>query len=477
MGIFSANCVDTPVITFGTLWAGGIVSPANPANSVKELAFQLQNSGAKALATQVAHLDIALEAAKMAGIPRNRILLMGDERKQGLAHFQDFMASAQSTPRSPRVKSLPTDLCFLVYSSGTTGLPKGVMLTNRNIVANTLQTDRGSPEITSNDVLLAVLPLFHVYGLALLIVHSLHVGAKSIIMARFEPEPFLQALQDHKVTFAYLVPPIILFLSKSPIVDNYDLSSVKTLESAAAPLTLDLIEAVWQRLRLPTKQAWGMSETSPAVTTQLITDWRVAMGSVGKILPNISLKIVSEAGKPVPVGEDGELWVKGPNVFQGYLNNPEATANCMVADGYMKTGDIGHITAEGHVYITDRLKELVKYKGFQVAPAELEGLLVGHEMIGDACVIGVYNEEEATEVPRAYIVRSVKAEEKGMKDEVLEKDIKKWVDGKVASHKRLRGGIRFVEEIPKSASGKILRRVLRDQIKDEEAKKGAKAKL
>ena len=296
-----------------------------------------------------------------------------------------------------------------------------------------------------------------------------------VVMPAFEPQAFLGAIQKHKVTFAYLVPPIVLLLAKSPMVDSYDLNSVKMIASAAAPLTLDLIEAVWKRLRIPIKQAWGMSEASPAVTTQLFDDWQTAIGSVGKILPNQLVKVVDETGGMLPAGEDGEFWVKGPNVFPGYLNNPQATVNCMTEDGFMKTGDIGHITRDGHVYITDRLKELIKYKGFQVAPAELEGLLVGHEKVADACVLGVWNTEQATEVPRAYVVKSLDAE--GMEDVMLEKEIVAWVANKVAAHKRLRGGVIFVDEIPKSAAGKILRRILRDKVKAEQEATQLKSKL
>ncbi|PVH85077.1 acetyl-CoA synthetase-like protein [Cadophora sp. DSE1049] len=475
VGIYSSNCVDTPAVTFGTLWAGGIVSPANPASSVKELAFQLKDSGAKALVTHVSSLKIALQAAKLAGMLQNRILLMGDEKSGGVVHMQDFIASARETPRLERHVPKSTDLSFLVYSSGTTGLPKGVMLTHRNIVSNTLMTDVGSAELQAGDVLIAVLPLYHRYGLALLIVHSIHRGAKVVVMPAFEPQAFLGAIQEHKVTFAYLVPPIVLLLAKSPIVDNYDLRSVKMIASAAAPLTLDLIEAVWKRLKIPIKQAWGMSEASPAVTTQLLDDWQTAIGSVGKILPNQLVKVVNEAGELLPAGEDGEFWVKGPNVFPGYLNNPEATANCMTEDGYMKTGDIGHITKDGHVYITDRLKELIKYKGFQVAPAELEGLLVGHEKVADACVLGVWNKEQATEVPRAYVVKTLAARD--VEDVVLEKEVVGWVAEKVAGHKRLRGGVVFVDEIPKSAAGKILRRILRDKVKADDEAERVKSKL
>ncbi|CZS93350.1 hypothetical protein WAI453_000964 [Rhynchosporium graminicola] len=475
VGFYSSNCVDTPALTFGALWAGGIVSPANPAASVKELAFQLKDSGAKALITQLSTFKIALEAAKLAGISQDRILLMGDEKRAGITHAQDLIASARKSPPLQRPVCANTDLCFLLYSSGTTGLPKGVMLTHRNIVSNTMMTDVGSPEMGPKDVLIAVLPLYHIYGLALLVVHSIHIGAKVVVMPAFEPQAFLGAIEKYKVTLAHLVPPIILLLAKSPLVDNHDLSSLKSIASAAAPLTLDLIEAVWKRLEIPIKQAWGMSETSPAITTQLVSDWQTTMGSVGKILPNQSLKFVSEAGDILPPGQDGEIWVKGPNVFPGYLNNPEATANCMTEDGFMKTGDIGHITRDGHVYITDRLKELIKYKGFQVAPAELEGVLVGHDQVADACVLGVWNADQATEVPRAYVVKSPAA--KNIKDAVLEQEIVSWVSSKVAGHKKLRGGVHFVDEIPKSVAGKILRRILRDKIKAEEKSSRVKSKL
>jgi acyl-CoA synthetase (AMP-forming)/AMP-acid ligase II len=208
---------------------------------------------------------------------------------------------------------------------------------------------------------------------------------------------------------------------------------------------------------------------------QSTKDWETAVASVGRLLPNQTAKFVSEAGETLPTGSTGEFWVKGPNVFAGYWKNPSATANCMTSDGYFKTGDIGYQDKNGNFYITDRLKELIKYKGFQVAPAELEGLLVGSDMVDDACVVGVYDEGQATELPLAFVVKAEKV--KNVPDDKLEKEICKWVASKVANHKRLRGGIRFVDVIPKSAAGKILRRFLRDQIKEEMAKKNVKSKL
>ena len=185
---------------------------------------------------------------------------------------------------------------------------------------------------------------------------------------------------------------------------------------------------------------------------------------------------MSESGNLVPIGESGEIWIKGPHICAGYLNNPTATANMMTPDGFLKSGDIGYQTKDGDFYITDRLKELIKYKGFQVAPAELEGILMGHEKVADACVLGVYDADRATEIPRAYLVKV--ASVKGLPDSALEKEILQWFNGKIASHKQLRGGIRFTDMIPKSASGKILRRIVRDNMRAEELEKQvAKSKL
>lgn len=292
-------------------------------------------------------------------------------------------------------------------------------------------------------------------------------------MSKFDFEKFCSHVQNYKITMIYIVPPVVLLMAKSPIIDKYDMSSIRMMNSGAAPLTKDLVDAVYKRLKIPLKQAYGLSETSPATHAQPWETWDKTIGSVGTLLPNQTAKYVSEDEKEVPAGQTGELWIKGPNVFLGYLNNEEGTKNALTADGYFKTGDVGYQDKEGNFYITDRIKELIKYKGFQVPPAELEGYLIGHPDIDDVAVIGVEDHEQATEVPRAYVVPKKSVEGSKAK----EKEIVSWLAQKVASHKRLRGGVRFVDEIPKSVSGKILRRVLKTQAA-EEAKKGAnKAKL
>lgn len=291
-------------------------------------------------------------------------------------------------------------------------------------------------------------------------------------MSKFEIEKFCTIIQDLKITFAYVVPPVVLLLSKHPIIDKYDLTSLRMLNSGAAPLTKALVEAVYKRIKCPIKQGYGLSETSPTTHSQAWEDWDRTTGSVGRLLPNQVAKYMSAEEKEVPAGEVGELWIKGPNIFKGYLNNPQGTRNALTEDGFFKTGDVGYQDEDGNFFITDRVKELIKFKGFQVPPAELEGLLVSHPKINDVAVIGLYDKEQATEVPRAYVVLAPGIQ--GTKE--VEANIASWLAARVANHKRLRGGIRFVDEIPKSASGKILRRMLRVRAQEEEAKV-LKAKL
>lgn len=294
----------------------------------------------------------------------------------------------------------------------------------------------------------------------------MYTGFELVVMPKFDLEEFCDVIEKRKITFAPVVPPVLLLLGKSPVVAKYDLSSLRMLNSGAAPLTRELVGMVHTRLGVPVRQGYGLSETSPATHTQRWDTWNKTIGSIGVLLPNMLAKHVDPNGKEVPVGEPGELWVKGPNVFLGYLNNPPGTKNAFSDDGYFKTGDVGYQDAEGNFYITDRVKELIKYKGFQVPPAELEGLLVSHPDVDDAAVIGVEDREQATEVPRAYIVlRPGVSATPNVQDDIVQ-----WVGARVAGHKRLRGGVRFINEVPKSAAGKILRRVLSDMARSDVAK-------
>ncbi|KAI2050096.1 hypothetical protein LOZ43_004989 [Ophidiomyces ophidiicola] len=506
LAIFSPNTIDIPPVIWGTHWAGGVVSPVNPAYTADELAFQLRGTKARVIATQISCLPTAIEAARKVGIPEDRIILIGDERHP-TAKYKHF-TSIQNISRAIRYAKTKInpgkDLAFLVYSSGTTGVPKGVMLSHKNIVTNIHQMSAGEENnLTWNggadgkgDRLLAFLPFYHIYGMLLakrssklsltfvgltcLVHNAVFSGLHVVVMAKFDIERWCSHVQNYRITFSYIVPPVVLLLTKHPIVDKYDLSTLRMMNSGAAPLTHELVESTYARIKCGIKQGYGLSETSPTTHALSWNDWRRRIGSVGKLLPNLEAKYMTSpeddsAPQEVPIGQVGELYVRGPNVFMGYLDNPAATAACISPDGWFRTGDVGYEDEEGFLFITDRVKELIKYKGFQVAPAELEGLLTDYEAVQDAAVIGIESEEHGSEVPRAYIVPNPKIIPPGRRTPEEAAKIAQWLQGKVAPHKRLRGGVRFVDEIPKSVSGKILRRVLKDQAKKEAAT--IKAKL
>lgn len=309
-------------------------------------------------------------------------------------------------------------------------------------------------------------------GIAVLVIRPLRRGVTTYIMQRFDLRTFCKIVQNDRITVAYIVPPVAVALAKSPVLDEYNLKSLRALASSAAPAPKDVIEGIYRRLGVTTKQTYGLSEASPGVTIQDSELWNKPIGSSGRLIPSMSLKIVLN-GEEMDVGKAGEIWLRGPNIFKGYYNNPTATADAIDSEGWYRTGDIGYMDEQGNIFITDRLKELIKYNGFQVPPAQLEALLIGHPAVSDVAVIGVYSAQRATELPRAYIV--VAPGHKG--EQELEKELHEWVNKQVVPYKRLRGGIRFVEMIPKSAAGKILRRVLREEVMKEHENVPAKARL
>lgn len=486
LNIYAPNDVDVGPIILGTFFAGGIVSPANPGYSADELAFQLKNSESKAIVTTKAFLPTATKAAAQANIAEDRIILLGEARDETrkFKHWKDVRKTSLEN-RYRRRKAKPSeDLAFLVYSSGTTGLPKGVMLSHTNLVANLAQCSGsvGTSYQSGKDKIIGVLPFFHIYGLTALVHQCLYRGIEMVVMPGFDLKLFLECIQQHRITFVYVAPPIVVRLATDEMVKNYDLSSIRMMTSGAAPLTKELVDRVSKKHGIKINQAYGLSETSPMTHCGPWPEWYSSVGSVGKIVPNMTAKYVSEEGKELQPGQIGELWLAGPNVFKGYWKNEEATKNCIInVDGlrYFKTGDVGYQDDNHNFYITDRVKELIKYKGFQVAPAELEGKLMDHPLVNDVAVIGVQDRENHTEVPRAYIVHA-KIPEAGEKETGNPKgdgikdaeEIIKWVESNVSNHKRLRGGVRFIEEIPKSASGKILRRILKERVKKEEGESG-----
>jgi acyl-CoA synthetase (AMP-forming)/AMP-acid ligase II len=443
LGVYMPNLPEYAVAFHGAASAGGMCTTVNPLYTASELAHQLEDSGAKLLLTVPPFLEAAKEAS--AGVGIDEVFVVGEA--PGATPFEELLGDAAD---APDVDIHPDqDLAVLPYSSGTTGLPKGVMLTHRNLVSNMCQTRAAFP-IAADDVVIGCLPFFHIYGMSVIMNQGLRAGATTVTMPRFDLEQFLELMEKHAVTRAYVVPPIALALAKHPAVEEHDLSALKTIMSGAAALGGELSEQVADRVGALVIQGYGLTETSP-VTHQIHPERENRPGSIGQVLPGTECRIVdTESGDDVPEGERGEILIRGPQVMRGYLNNAEATAATVDRDGWLHTGDIGVADPDGYFKIVDRLKELIKYKGYQVAPAELEALLVTHPEVSDVAVIGV-PDEECGELPKAYVVPA--------RDELDADALMDWVGEQVSPQKRVRL-VETVEEIPKSPSGKILRRVL-----------------
>jgi 4-coumarate--CoA ligase len=356
----------------------------------------------------------------------------------------------------PLAAQVPVDVAthtaVLPYSSGTTGLPKGVMLTHRNLVVNVDQT---APTLGARpgDWTVGFLPFFHIYGQTVLMNLHLSVGAGVVTMPRFDLELFLKLVSAHKTRQIFVAPPVVVALAKHPLVDQFDLGCVERLFSGAAPLGGDVADAVGRRLGTVAVQGYGMTEMAPV--SHAIPPGTNRAGSVGQAVPNTECRIVNpETGEDAPPGGEGELWVRGPQVMKGYHNNEKATAATLTPDGWLKTGDVAAVDDDGYFFVRDRVKELIKVSGFQVAPAELEAELLSHPAVADCAVIGK-PDEMAGEVPVAFVVL-----QKGAEADAA--PIMAHLSGRLATYKQLRA-VHFIDVIPKSPSGKILRRVLRDK--------------
>jgi acyl-CoA synthetase (AMP-forming)/AMP-acid ligase II len=418
-GLVGPNSADWAIAYHAILRAGGIVTPMSPLLTPKEIERQVSDSGA------------GLVVDDPSALVREAVL--GAE------------------PDGVDVD--PLDLAVLPYSSGTTGLMKGVMLTHRNLVANIEQAWSSMP-IDNDDVLVGLLPFFHIYGQTVVLNLGLAKGATIVTMQRFDCDGLIDLIETHGVTWLHVAPPVILAMANSADVEGHDFSRLKLIISGAAPLDAELAGRAEARIGAPIRQGYGMTELSPVShKSRLARVEETPPGSVGALIPNTEARLVDpETGEDVPEGEEGEIWVRGPQVMKGYLNNPSATSETLVEDGWLRTGDIGRIDENGFLYVVDRLKELIKYKGYQVPPAELEAVLVSHPKVKDAGVIGVPN-AEGEEVPKACVVC----------DDGLEaEELIAYVADRVAPYKRVRE-VEFVDEVPKSASGKILRRLLREQ--------------
>lgn len=461
----SPNSIHYQVVCLAGQCAGLIVSPANAAYTGSELQHQIKDSGSKVVLCAPQLLPVALQATShwSKEDQANKIILAcrRSESEGNTSHKTlDELMGRQLL--DPHVFTDPTDeLAYLCYSSGTTGLAKGVMTTvyNMTSVLSGLYCFMGDVD----DVSLTFLPMSHIYGLTKNVHLPILEGQTIVIVPRWEIDSSLRAIEKYKATLMLLVPPVALALAKDPAIDKYDLSSLKYLLSGAAPLGPDLQRRLQKRLNCYVTQAYGLTESSP--TSHYGPYDQTRPGSCGKLLPNVQGRIVNpETMQDVPnVGDEGEIWMKGPIIMKGYHNRPDATKETIVEDGWLRTGDIGKVDEDGWFYITDRIKELIKYKGFQVPPAELEALLLSNDEVADSGVVGVWTEAEGTELPLAYVV--LKDASKASPAKAAE--IQAWVKKQIANHKQLRGGVRFVDAIPKSPSGKILRRILRDRAKEE----------
>ncbi|WP_406008293.1 4-coumarate--CoA ligase family protein [Streptomyces sp. NBC_00637] len=453
LALHSPNTVAFPLAFYAATRAGATVTTVHPLATAEEFGKQLRDSAARWIVTVSPLLGTARRAAELAGGIAEIFVC---DTATGHRSLVDMLASAAP---EPQVDIDPVeDVAALPYSSGTTGVPKGVMLTHRQIATNLAQLH---PAMSAGpgDRILAVLPFFHIYGLTALMNAPLRQGATVVVLPRFDLETFLAAIQNHRITGLYVAPPIVLALAKHPAVAQYDLSSLRYVVSAAAPLDAGLAAACAERLGLPpVGQAYGMTELSPGTHVVPLDAMREApAGTVGKLIAGTEMRIVSldDPDKDLDAGEPGEILIRGPQIMKGYLGRPDATADMIDGDGWLHTGDVGRVDEDGWLFVVDRVKELIKYKGFQVAPAELEALLLTHPGIADAAVIGAYD-DDGNEVPHAYVVRQPTS------PGLSEGEIAMYVAERVAPYKRVRR-VTFIDAVPRAASGKILRRQLRER--------------
>ncbi|MFE9120827.1 4-coumarate--CoA ligase family protein [Streptomyces sp. NPDC007172] len=456
LALHSPNSVLYPVVFYGATRAGAAVTTVHPLSTPEEFAKQLGDSSARWIVTVSPLLESARRAAELAGGIQEIFVCDRAEGHRSVVH--DLLGA--DAPEPAVAFDPAEDIAVLPYSSGTTGVPKGVMLTHRNIATNLAQLHPLVPMVPG-DRILAFLPFFHIYGMTALMNAPLRCGATVVVLPRFDLDQFLGAIEKHRITGLYVAPPVVLALAKHPAVAQYDLSSLEYIVSAAAPLDSRLAMACSARLGLPpVRQAYGMTELSPATHTVPLATRNPPPGAVGKLLPSTEMRILrlDDPARDAGPGEEGEVAIRGPQVMKGYLGRPGETARMIDADGWVHTGDVGRVDEDGWLYVVDRVKELIKYKGFQVAPADLEALLLTHPAIADAAVIGVYD-ADGNEVPKAFVVRQAGA------PDLNAEEVTAYVAERVAPHKKVRR-VEFVETVPRAASGKILRRELRQREKD-----------
>ena len=448
LALMCPNCPEYGMVFLAAALLGGINTTLSPTSTTLELDSQAGNSGARYLFTTREVLD---RASRGGTRDWKQTIVLG--RVSGTVPFETLL---ESKAESPDTSINPAkDVVVLPYSSGTTGIPKGVKLTHRNMVANLGQIATGI--FTEADVIAGLPPFFHIYGLTVVLQLGLYLGATNVILPRFEMNSFVDSVERYGITHVNLVPALILALAKHPELEPDRLSSLRTAQSGAAPLSPDTARSFADRFDCRVLQGYGLTETSPVTHVTPRNSRDIPIESIGPPVPNTECLILDlETGLELGPGQRGELYIRGPQVMQGYLNDAEKTASLIDSEGWLRTGDVAYADEQGNFYIVDRVKELIKYKAYSIAPAELEAVLLSHPLVRDAAVVPV-PDDTAGEIPKAFIVGH----------ESLDAGrLMSWVAERLAPHKKIRS-IEFVDEIPKSASGKILRRVLMERMKSD----------
>ncbi|GBC04838.1 hypothetical protein RclHR1_00590024 [Rhizophagus clarus] len=460
LAIFSPNKIDYPVVLFGAIAAGGIVTIIDSKYTDDGITYQLKDSGAKFIVMCPSLRSKAIKATAAANMLKSNMLLFGNEEIDEIKPYSFLISEREADPVEYSPEEAMSTTAYLLYSSGTTGKNKCVEITHSNIVTNLVQIGYHNDDINPESTFIGMLPLHHIYGIIVLIHLTLLKGASVVLIPNleFDLTTFCKAIQDYRVNVIHIVPSIAMLLVKSSISKDYDLSSLRSCISSAAPLSKELAKS-FARKFVPIRQSYGSTEFSFTHFVKYADD--VPVESIGKPIPNVECKIISEDGKELGYNQKGELCIRGPNVMKGYLNNKEATEACIDSKGWFHTGDIAKVDEFGNFYIIDRCKEMIKCQGYQVSPTELESILNSHQLIDDAAVIGVYVDQDATEYPAAYVTLKKNIPE----TDKLKREILSFVEKKVPPYKKLRGGILYIKKIPKSSSGKILRKKLRNKIK------------
>ena len=445
--LFMPNSTEFVVAFYAVLRAGAVVNPINAQSKEREVRYQVEDSEAKVVLYHET-LAAVVDAAR-SELPGRTFSVTGASAPAGVERFDDLVA--ETGPYVAPVVGME-DLAALPYTSGTTGFPKGVMLTHRNLAANQQQFFAAVP-VRRDDVFLNVLPFFHIYALNLLMAGAISLGATQIVMARFDLVEYLTLLERHRATVCFIVPPIVLGLAMHPEVDTHDLSSVRFFFSGAAPLAPEPARRLIARTGRPILQGYGLTETSPVTHANPLE--APVIDSIGPVVPGTEDKIVDlgTGTRTLATGETGEIAVRGPQVMRGYWKKPQDTDD-VIRDGWFHTGDVGKKDERGYVFIVDRKKEFIKYKGFGVGPAEVEAVLCEHPAVADAGVIGK-PDVQAGEIPKAFVQLRPNTT-------VTATELMDFVRSRIADYKRVRE-VEFIDKVPRTASGKILRRELAER--------------